>query len=61
MLCTHCHQEFDGDPDWDDWCPNCDLAWRQEEDRREEAEALPDDDGPCDCQSCRGYPDNFLG
>ena len=62
-LCCRCNDRPCVD-DWSDYCHECeqemDRIEQQAEDRRLEIERDADD-GPCDCQSCRGYPDGFIG
>lgn len=60
-ICDRCKDR----PCLDDWSAYC-YECEQELDRIEqEAEDIRlsierDDDAPCDCQACRGYPDGFI-
>lgn len=60
-LCEVCHDRLVDDPEWDLTCAECNRRADIAQDEEDRKRSLLHDDGPCDCQSCRGYPDNFVG
>lgn len=62
QTCVRCNDRACVD-EWTCYCYECeqemDRIEQQAEDNRLRIER--EDDGPCTCQSCRGYPDGFIG